>query len=43
MKDGLEVKKDQVYLTLKDKANSRNALESLQDLTKFTEYYYRFP
>lgn len=41
MKDGLEVKKDQVYLTLKDKVNPKNALESLQDLTKFIGYYQK--
>lgn len=41
MKDGVEVKKDQVYFTLKDKVNPKNALESLQDLTKFTDYYQK--
>lgn len=39
MKDGLEVKKDQVYVTLKDKVNPQNALESLQDLAEFADYY----
>jgi uncharacterized protein with ParB-like and HNH nuclease domain len=41
MKDGLEVKKDQVYFTLKDKVNPENALESLKDLAKFAEYYHK--
>lgn len=41
MKDGVEVKKDQVYFTLKDKINPKNALESLQDLTKFADYYQK--
>jgi hypothetical protein len=41
MKDGLEVKKDQVYVTLKDKVNPQNALESLQDLAKFADYYHK--
>jgi uncharacterized protein with ParB-like and HNH nuclease domain len=39
MKYGREVKKDQVYLTLKDKVNAKNALESLEDLAKFADYY----
>ncbi len=39
MKEGREVKKDQVYLTLKDKVNAKNALESLEDLANFANYY----
>lgn len=42
MKDGVEVKKDQVYFTLKDKINPKNVLDSLRDLTKFTDYYQKF-
>ena len=41
MKGGAEVKKNQVYLTLKDKVNPKNALESLEDLTKFADYYQK--
>ncbi|MGB3513032.1 MAG: DUF262 domain-containing protein [Microcoleaceae cyanobacterium] len=41
MKGSAEVKKDQVYFTLKDKINPKNALESLQDLTKFANYYQK--
>ncbi|HEY9297030.1 MAG TPA: DUF262 domain-containing protein, partial [Phormidium sp.] len=39
MKYGREVKNDQVYLTLKDRVNVKNALESLEDLAKFADYY----
>lgn len=42
MKQGSEVKKDQIYFILKDKINPQNALESLQDLTKFAQYYKKF-
>ncbi|MGD1713326.1 DUF262 domain-containing protein [Dapis sp. BLCC M172] len=41
MKDGLDVKQNEVYLNLKDKVNPKNALESLEDLTKFADYYQK--
>lgn len=41
MKNGKDVKKNEVYLTLKDEINPANAIERLRDLNKFAKYYER--
>lgn len=41
MKNDLEVNENEVYLELKKQVNPNNALESLQDLTKFASYYHK--
>ncbi|MGB8409121.1 MAG: DUF262 domain-containing protein [Gallionella sp.] len=39
MKDGKDVKKNEVYLNLKDEINPTNAIDRLRDLNKFSRYY----
>ncbi|MDO8262063.1 MAG: DUF262 domain-containing protein [Gallionella sp.] len=41
MKDGKDVKKNEVYLSLKEDINPTNAIERLRDLNKFAKYYER--
>ncbi|MFZ5524319.1 MAG: DUF262 domain-containing protein [Pseudomonadota bacterium] len=41
MKDGIDVKKNEVYLSLKDQINPSNAIQRLRDLNKFSKYYER--
>lgn len=41
MKDGKEIKKNEIYLSLKDEINPSNAIDRLRDLNKFARYYER--
>ena len=38
-KDGVEIKKDEVYFEIKDRMSKSDALSYLQNLYKFSEYY----
>lgn len=41
MKDGKDIKKNEVYLSLRDEINPSNAIERLRDLNKFAKFYER--
>ncbi|MDD1414424.1 DUF262 domain-containing HNH endonuclease family protein [Dolichospermum sp. ST_con] len=38
-RDGVEIKKDEVYFQIKERMIKRDAIDYLQDLYKFSEYY----
>ncbi len=39
MKDGKDIKKNEVYLSLKEDINPSNAIERLRDLNRYAKYY----